>query len=253
MKKICILIAAVALMASASAQVVVSLQGGYYQQKNTNTLNTDFTLQKNYLGGLRVGYMITPKLYVGIAGQYEASNDEQLIQADSAMIEGMMKPTHDHRFTGARTGWSVSPQLRYEVLRYGNMHLHLLLQGTYRSLGYTSHTESFIWDVYPNPNEYCEPVEPFADSVSYTSWNISLRPTLTYEFSKHLSAELSLDFLSIGYLSATNHYDGVHATVDGQQTTLSTNTTTFYAGLNTLMEALRWENPMLRLGFNYTF
>ena len=29
------------------------------------------------------------------------------------------------------------------------------------------------------------------------------------------------------------------------QTTMSTNTTTFYAGLNTLMETLRWESPML--------
>ena len=29
--------------------------------------------------------------------------------------------------------------------------------------------------------------------------------------------------------------------------------TTMYAGLNTLMELLKWESPMLRLGFNYTF
>lgn len=253
MKKIAILIAAVAFMATANAQLVVGLQGGYYQQRNTNTLNADFTYESDYLGGLRIGYMVTPKLYVGVAGAYLSMGTEQMIATDSAAIAGMIKPTHDHHFTTDRSGWSVSPQIRWEFLKYGNMHFHLLLQGTYRKMGYTNHTESFIWDVYPNPNEYCEPVEPWADSVANTSWSVSLRPTLTYEFSKHLSAELSLDFLSVGYLNDTELHDGVHATVDGNDVTLSRNTTTLYAGLNTLMETLRWESPMLRLGFNWTF
>ena len=99
------------------------------------------------------------------------------------------------------------------------------------------------------------------DSISNFSWGISLRPTLVYEFSKHLSAELSLDFLSVGYISDTKNIDG-YATDEYIVSGLAHNyitpphketTSTFYAGLNTLMETLRWESPTLRLGFNWKF
>lgn len=257
MKKIAFLFVAVCLMMTANAQLVVGLQGGYYQQKNTNSVNTDFTFASNYVGGLRLGYMITPKLFVGVSGSLLGNNGEQLIASDSAMHTAggntQYYPTRDHRYTTEQSGWNAAAQVRYELLKYGNMHFNLLLQGTYSTLGYTQHTESFYWVGYPNAGEYHEPVNPYADSISRTAWNISLRPTLTYEFSKHLSAELSLDFLSVGYINETTAYEGQHVTVDGKEVTPATTVTTLYAGLNTLMETLRWESPMLRLGFNWTF
>ena len=102
------------------------------------------------------------------------------------------------------------------------------------------------------------------DSVRSFSWGISLRPTLTYEFSTHLSAELSLDFLSVGYIDHKeiddhmvwkydNDYELEYLDGDIVYTTTTRRVRTLYAGLNTLMETLRWESPMLRLGFNWTF
>ncbi|MBO7100858.1 MAG: hypothetical protein J6V98_02400 [Bacteroidales bacterium] len=257
MKKIALLFAAVAFMTAANAQLVVGLQGGYHQQKDINSLNEDYTFASSYVGGLRVGYMITPKLYVGVAGSILGNGNELYIGLDSAALNGMMHPIKEHSYADKRSGWNVSPQVRYELLKYGNMYFHLLLQGTYSSLSYTNRSESYTWVTYPNPNEYWEQ-DPYDDSISCTSWSVSLRPTLTYEFSKHLSAELSLDFLSIGYASETTHYDATSTTdaVTGITTAIepySTTRTTIYGGLNTLMETLRWESPMLRLGFNWTF
>ncbi len=101
------------------------------------------------------------------------------------------------------------------------------------------------------------PHAPYDDSVRNFSWSVSLRPTLTYEFSEHLSAELSLDFLSVGYIVDKEYRDadrpGHYHMVDGEKVQDVLTTSTMYAGLNTLMETLRWESPMLRLGFNWTF
>ena len=68
MKKIMLLFAAVAFMTAANAQVVVGLQGGFLQQKSSQSTDLNYTLATDYVGALRVGYMVTPKLYVGLAG-----------------------------------------------------------------------------------------------------------------------------------------------------------------------------------------
>lgn len=256
MKKIALLIMAVAVMATASAQVVVGLQGGYHQQKTTNSANADYTSAMNYLGSLRVGYMITPKFYAGVSGGLLGSSSERLVAVDSALYpqNNMYYPIEDHMWTTGQQGWHAEAQMRYEFLKYGNMHFHMLLQGAYRSMGYIQYTESFYWVSFPNAHEYNEPVDPYQDSISTTSWSVSLRPTLTYEFSKHLSAELSLDFLSVGYKSETLSHDAEQVTdANGQKVTRTSTTNTLYAGLNTLMETIQWESPMLRLGFNWTF
>ncbi len=252
-----LLVAAVAFMTMAQAQVVVGLQGGFHQQKNTRSLNNDYNLLTNYVGALRVGYMITPKLYVGVSGGLLGSNTKDYVDTAMRPYEGMLHPVKDQNLTSSYSGWTVSPQVRYEFLKYGNMHFHLLLQGSYSSRGYTTYKEEWIWVNYPSANLPYD-VDPYSDSISHSSWSVSLRPTLTYEFSKHLSAELSLDFLSIGYISETTKYDktittdvttGLSSTIEPYSATQKT----FYAGLNTLMETLRWESPMLRLGFNWTF
>ena len=256
MTKIALLFAAVIVMSAANAQVVVGLQGGYQQQKTINSADADYSLAVDYLGGVRVGYMVTPKLYVGVMGGILGGNTERMQVADSAVYTqtGIKYAIEDHFWTSDQSGWHAALQVRYEFLKYGNMHFHVLLQGAINSLGYTNYKESFYWKSFPNAHEYCEPVAPFADSISSMSWSVSLRPTLTYEFSKHLSAELSLDFLSLGYRSETTKYDGTYVTADGKDLSKgSENTSTFYAGLNTMMETLRWESPMLRLGFNWTF
>ena len=256
MKKIALLFAAVVVMTAANAQVVVGLQGGYLQQKNTNSADADYSLNADYVGGLRVGYMVTPKLYVGLMGGVMGGNTKRMQVADSAVYPqtGIKYAIEDHFWTSEQSGWHGALQVRYEFLKYGNMHFHVLLQGAYQSLGYTKYKESFYWKSFPNTHEYCEPVAPYADSISTAAWSVSLRPTLTYEFSQHLSAELSLDFLSVGYRSETTKYEGQYVTADGKNLSKgSENSTTFYGGLNTMMETLRWESPMLRLGFNWTF
>lgn len=252
-----LLFAAVAFMTAANAQVVVGLQGGFLQQKSSQSTDLNYTLATDYVGALRVGYMVTPKLYVGLAGGIMGEGNKVYIDTMSMPYEGMMHPVREHRDMVKRSGWTVSPQVRYEFLKYGNMHFNILLQGSYSRRGYATCTEDWTWVAYPNPDQYYD-VDPFKDSISYSSWSVSLRPTLTYEFSKHLSAELSLDFLSIGYVNETTHYDytqivdvntGLATAVEPYSATCGT----LYAGLNTLMETLRWESPMLRLGFNWTF
>lgn len=263
MKKIAFLLAAVAFMTAANAQVVVGIQGGYHWQKNSQSFNTDNYIQSdNWLGGLQLGYMVTPKLYVGISGNYQNFTADTFYLHSAITFEGMPR-TVDNRFLNTKyAGWTVSPQVKWEFLKYGNMHFHLLLQGDVTTRGYRSYDESFNTP-FRNNSEYLE-MPNIQDSVRSFSWGISLRPTLSYEFSNHLSAELSLDFLSVGYIDHKDiddhmvpKYDNDYALeyLDGEivYTTTTRRVRTVYAGLNTLMETLRWESPMLRLGFNWTF
>ena len=253
MKKIFLLIVAVMFAASVNAQFVLGLQGGYYGEKSVNSWNDDMHKSSVWLAGLQAGYKITPKLYAGVMGGYLSTSTEGLLTSYYGDID---YAGQSHTFTNldtltSRNGWTVQPFVRYEFFRYGNMHFHLLLQGSIRSMGYTTVTTSY--NSYKNNNEYIE-ADPYADSVRNFSWSVSLRPTLTYEFSTHLSAELSLDFLSLGYIVDKQYRDAEDIIVDGEKVHgVNTTTTTMYAGLNTLMETLRWESPMLRLGFNYTF
>ncbi len=204
MKKIAVLLAAMAVMAGASAQVVVGLQGGYFQTNSVNSWNDDYLKSNTWLGGLQVGYMVTPKLYVGVMGGYMSlTNDTLRSVIDDTVMEGMTRIITNHRFLRVQSGWTVAPQVKYEIFKYGNMHFNLLLQGNIRSLGYTNTTESY--NSWRNNHEYIE-MDPVDDSISYFSWGVSLRPTLTYEFSKHLNAELSLDFLSVGYVNENTKY-----------------------------------------------
>ena len=285
MKKIALFVAAVAFVAVANAQIVVGLQGGFFQQNYVNEqfdtvytegasqlapgrmTTTEYTYKTtNWLAGVQIGYQITPKLYAGVMGGYLKFSSESNLLRDSILIPvdanstyvGMWMPIDNHRFTSERSGWQVSPMVRYEFARYGNMHFNVMLQGTVRSLGYTT-----VCEYFNKPFDGGELLDrdPVIDSISNFSWGVSLRPTLVYEFSKHLSAELSLDFLSVGYISDTKHIDGSatdeyivqsvpynYVTPPHKETT-----STFYAGLNTLMETLSWESPMLRLGFNWKF
>ena len=282
MKKIALLIVAVAVAAVANAQFVVGLQGGFFKQDFVDpqrdtvypgglvpgrmTTTEYSSMTSSWLAGAQLGYQITPKLYVGVMGGYLSNSTEAMYLRDSVLVApaasseyaGMWMPVDNHRYTSERTGWTVAPVLRYEVAKYGNMHLNIMLQSTIRSMGYTTYKE-----YYNKPFDSGELVDFDAviDSISDFSWSVSLRPTLTYEFSHHLSAELSLDFLSVGYISNMRHYEG-HATYEYITSSIAHNltvpphtetTSTIYAGLNTLMETLRWESPMLRLGFNYKF
>lgn len=256
MKKIALLIVAVVFAITANAQFVVGVQGGYFHQKNTTDINENYTQSQDIVGGVQLGFMITPKLYFGVMGGFLNHDADSLLKQETINYEGQDRIMDNHMFRYKQSGWTVTPQLKYEFLKYGNMHFHIMLQGDIRSKGYTTMTESMNTP-WRNNGELLE-MDPREDSISSFTWGISLRPTLTYEFSRHLSAELSLDFLSIGYVNYTEHHDATMVTnnITGISTPIeaySSNTTTLYAGLNTLMGTLRWENPMLRLGFNWKF
>ena len=127
-------------------------------------------------------------------------------------FEGMPRVVDNRQLLMQQTGWTVAPQVKWEFLKYGNMHFHLLLQGNVTTTGYRRFDESFNTP-FRNNGEYLE-MPQTCDSLKTFSWGVSLRPTLTYEFSTHLSAELSLDFLSVGYVDARQtddhlrpHYD----------------------------------------------
>lgn len=270
MRKIALLLAVVAVAASAQAQVVVGIQGGLHRttvdnpQYNINIVSRDAQVQYNsvattWLGGAQVGYMVLPRLYVGVMGGYLSLSSESTLAWDSILIpanahsgtQGMQLPVTDHRFTSERTGWTVAPIVRFELFKYGNIHFHIMARGDIRSMGYTTTRES-----YTNSNHVAfgankgekELFDPIVDSIASFSWGVSLRPTLTYEFSRHFNAELSLDFLSVGYVAEQEKHDA-----SGTERAYVVKTNTLYGGLNTMMDALRWEGALLRLGFNYTF
>lgn len=250
MKKLILLLAAVAFVSASQAQFVVGLQGGYQWQKNSSSAVDDYTSSNHLVGGLQVGYKITQNLYVGVTGGYMEMRYDTLLTMDNYFFPsvGMTWAITDHYKSSTRTGWYVAPQVKYEFLRFGNMHFNLLLQGQLRMLGPIKYKENFYTTTYPNPNEYLE-VDPWEDNYDYFSWSVSLRPTLVYEFSRHLSAELTLDLLSVGYVNETETYDPKIANIDP----IKTYRQNFYAGLNSLNETLRWENSLLRLGFLWTF
>ena len=135
MKKIAFLLAAVAFMTAANAQVVVGIHGGYHWQKNSQSFNTDNYIQAdNWLGGLQVGYMVTPKLYVGVSGNYQNFTADTFYLHSDIMFEGMPRTVDNRMLNMKQSGWTVSPQVKWEFLKYGNMHFHLLLQGGFGSL-----------------------------------------------------------------------------------------------------------------------
>ena len=257
MKKIAIVIASMLCFAVADAQFSLGIQGGYFTQKNTNSVDESFTKTTSWLGGLQAGYMVTPKLYVGLQFGLTGSASDSSISTDRYYYNGQWEDVTDHKYNYSRSGWSVAPIVRYEFLRYGNMHFNLMLQGSLTNQGYTSMKECYTFVTRPVPGEFREN-DPVEDSIGVLSWGISLRPTLVYEFSQHLNIELCLDFLSIGYLHSTTSYDATKYTdpTTGVTTPIepyTASTSTFYAGLNTFLDALRWEAPMLRLGVNYIF
>lgn len=250
MKKIVLLIVAVAFAAVSQAQFVLGVQGGYYWQQNTTSLSDDKTTSSYVVGALQVGYKVMPNLQVGLMGGYVNSSFDTLAATDTYFYPqvGMYINVTDHKKNKLREGWFVAPQVKWEFLRFGNMHFNLLLQGSLRILGANKFTESYISTTYPNPNEYRE-VNPYDDHVTDLTWGVSLRPTLIYEFSEHLSAELMLDLLSIGFIHETETYDPEISGIDPVDKT----TSVFYAGLNSFTDVLRWENTLLKLGFNWTF
>lgn len=259
MKKILFLIAATSLAMGANAQFVLGLQGGYHAEKNSNNINGDYTAASTWLAGGQLGYLVTPKLYLGVSGAFTSENSKRFKEYSTVTYNLTPINVTDSTLTIDRTGWTVSPMVRYELLAYGNMHFNLLLSGTISQRGYQNIKNSYI--VGPGttvlrPGEYMEVPDPYYDSISTFTWGVSLRPTLTYEFSEHLNAELTLDLLSIGYISQTTTDDAtLRATTDTDGNTVqpAKTTTTLYAGLNSLRELLSWESPMLRLGFNYVF
>ena len=251
MKKIVLLLVAVAFATVSQAQLVVGVQGGYYWQKNTTSVKGSNEVSESYMvGALQVGYKVTPTLYVGVMGGYVNCIFDTLKPTDTYFypLVGMNINVTDHKLHKMREGFVVAPQLKWEFLRFGNMHFNLLLQGQLRMLGANKYTESYITTTYPNPNEYLE-VEPYDDHITDLTWGVNIRPTLIYEFSEHLSAELMLDFLSVGFIQETQTYDPEIKGIEPIDVT----TSVFYAGLNSFSDVLRWENTLLKLGFNWTF
>jgi hypothetical protein len=288
MKKIALLVVAVAFTAMAGAQVVVGLQGGYHQQTEHNDfyridvpavgdITTYDQKSTTWLGGLQVGYQITRKLYAGVVGQYSSTSGSEVVALDRVFVDerahsafqGMYKQVEDHTFRTSQTAWYAGVQVKYELMRYGNMHFNILLQGTYGRHGYTYSNELYTKSgefskTNDDGTKYTEKgeLEDFgsvADGNRDVTIDVSLRPTLVYEFSEHLSAELSLDFLSVGYVKNTRYVDAYTKIDDGSGNLVALidphqeEVTTLYAGLNTLMQTLDWESPMLRLGFNWKF
>ena len=250
MKKTAILIAAVLCFTAVQAQFVLGLQGGYHWQKSTTSLTDDYVSSTHYVGGLQLGYMVTPRLYVGVTGGYMDASQDTLLGIDRIHYEnvGMDIDVTDHYTRSSRTGWYVAPQVKYEFLRFGNMHFNLLLQGQLRMMGPVNFRETFYAVNYPNAGEYHEK-DPRNDFTTFLGWGVSLRPSLIYEISTHINMELMLDLLSIGFASETDTYDPKIAGLDP----ISTNRSYLYAGLNSFTDVLRWENSLLKLGFNFTF
>ena len=62
MKRIVLVIAALAFGFVANAQIVTGLQGGFYMRNDVNSKNADYSKVTHWLGGAQVGYMVTPKL-----------------------------------------------------------------------------------------------------------------------------------------------------------------------------------------------
>ncbi|MBR1767079.1 MAG: hypothetical protein IJ745_08650 [Bacteroidales bacterium] len=250
MKKALLVLFAVAAATVSQAQFVLGLQGGYYWQENSTSLTADKTTSSYAVGGLQAGYKVLPNLYVGVMGGYVNTTTDTLAVEDVYFYSrvGMNIDVKDHKKHLLREGWFVAPQVKWEFLRFGNMHFNLMLQGSLRMLGPNKYTESYISVSYPNPNEYREE-EPWDNHTSDMTWGVSLRPTLVYEISEHLSAELMLDLLSVGFISETETYD---PEIEGVEP-VERKTRMFYAGLNSFTDVLRWENTLLKLGFNWTF
>ena len=134
MKKAVLLLFAVAAATVSQAQFVMGLQGGYYWQKNTTSINKDEMKASYAVGALQLGYKVMPNLYVGVMGGYVNCSFDTLLAEDTYFYHsvGMNIDVTDHKRHLLREGWFVAPQVKWEFLRFGNMHFNLMLQGSLR-------------------------------------------------------------------------------------------------------------------------
>ena len=116
-------------------------------------------------------------------------------------------------------------------------------------MGANKYTESYTPRLLSQSQRVPRGEDPRTTTTTFLGWGVSLRPTLIYEISTHISAELMLDLLSIGFVSETETYDPEISGIDP----IERKTQMFYAGLNSFTDVLRWENTLLKLGFNWTF
>ena len=152
MKKIALLLVAVAFATVSQAQFVLGVQGGYYWQQKSTSLNPDKTTSTYMVGALQMGYKVTPKLYLGLMGGYVNCSFDTLVTTDTYFYTrvGMNINVTDHKKNVLREGFVVAPQMKWEFLRFGNMHFNLLFQGQVRLLGANKYTESYITTTFPN-------------------------------------------------------------------------------------------------------
>ena len=272
------------LLSAAQSQVVVGVQGGFMQSGSHNdlyridvpTLGTTTVFDEkgqDIVAGVQLLYQFTPWLRVGVTGGYSSWSTTSIRESDYIYIDerahssfrGMTMPVQDHTFISAQSGWYAGGVVKCQFVHYGNMHFNVVLEGIYSQRGYSSVTErytktaAFTKEDGTTERGQLEDFTPVDDGVRRTSIDISLRPSLEYEFSQHLSAELSLDILSVGYAMGTTYYDSYTKVYDGAGNRVAlidpheVKDNTFYAGLNTLTRSLPWEGAALRLGFNWRF
>ncbi len=286
MKKILLTLALFSLASIASAQFVVSAQlGGSFSQGSsafesvyqgpspltgddtviTQTGGGDFDKPLALSAGVKIGYQ-TGKMQFGLAARFSFNRLYGNQNAEDYIANNPNTEAIDHRpvdtlfgyFTQYRTGFSIAPYVRYELIQLGDIAFFAELNAYYTRANH-SHRHDFL-DWTRREMHYTIDTS-LSIPESSVSIGAKITPGLSWQISPHCSIDLYLDIIAFSFdhtvLSKRTIIDEYDYTttprVLGRRTTIDVTATSNTLGFAVSGSTLLPERNWVRVGFNYTF
>lgn len=226
MKKVFLTLVAVATMGIANAQLFVGGNLGFGMNSGNNkytedgtTVTTNYPKTTEWTVAPKIGFQVN-KLSFGAIIE---------LNSEKTITEG--KYVKDDKLTEKYFGWGVCPFVRYNAFEYGNFSLFCELQ-----IPITSGQNKTKYENGTNPV-----VE--SDGAKEFGFAIQVVPGLNYKLSDHLSFDLYVNLLQLGWgmeRSTTETTDPTTKDVDT------------YKGFGIGIYSLP-QHDAIGIGFNYSF
>ena len=286
MKKILFTIALLACFSAARAQFVVSLQlgGNYYKggvaseslYEGPNPLTgNDTIIRDNWdthydtpltlTAGFKFGYQYN-KFQFGLAGSFSyyhvsgeqtqqtyLANNPNTIDIDARPVDSLIAT-----FDDTRTGFSIAPYLRRDLIVLGDVTFFAELNAYFTKVNNGKHHDFLDWYKYEMHHTIDTSFEVPLSSVSL---GLKITPGLSWHLAPSCYVDLYFDVLSFAFdrtiISQRTVIDEYDTTTEprvlGRRTTIDVTSTTDQIGFALSGSPLLQSRNWVRVGFNYTF
>lgn len=276
MKKVLLTLAVTCFAFAASAQIVVGGQIGF--STDNGNVNSHTVLSGSGVPGAdydrtwdrpadpytsftfmpKIGYNLNEKMQVGAQLGFTLTN-QTIYNAVHGLAYTYTYPEAEDWEKISTFEFSIAPYFRYNVAEFGKFTFFCEAQFyftltakptyTYHATKIEDAVTGFTYDAVDTT---------FKGNTSRTSFGINITPGLNYKFTDHVSMDIYIDLLGLGfYHSHTNNFiDNNPNNVNGTYTdTEEYNTTSnyFHFTANANAQTVREHLSLFRIGFNYVF